>query len=189
MDARLQFSSDKVANGGGMNFHYLVHKTTAGDYRLKLRISSAGVVQVSIAKVVGATETILVNRTLTGYTHAAGAKLQLRLQAVTAGGSTTLNAKAWADGTPEPADWFVTTTDAQAELQAAGQVGILAYLSGSATNAPVTVASTTSRCADRTARSQSSAKTPAPGSAGGGCLASVGCTVSLLGAREKHPQQ
>jgi PKD repeat protein len=139
VDARLLFSSDKVADGGGLHVNYLVHKTAAGDYRMKLRISSSGAVQVSIAKIVGTTETIIVNRTLTGYTHTAGSKLQLRLQAVTTGGSTKLDAKAWAAGTPEPADWFVSTTDAQAELQGGGQVGILAYLSGSATNAPVTV--------------------------------------------------
>ncbi|WP_374311544.1 PKD domain-containing protein [Microbacterium sp.] len=139
VDARLTFSSDKVANGGGLHFNYLVHKTAAGDYRLKLRIASTGVVQVSIAKVVGTTETIVSNRTLTGYTHAAGAKLQLRLQSVTTGGSTTLTAKAWADGTAEPAAWFVSATDAQAELQGPGQVGVVAYASGSATNAPVVV--------------------------------------------------
>jgi hypothetical protein len=80
-----------------------------------------------------------VSKNLTGYTHTAGGKLQLRLQAITANGTTTLNGKVWPDGAAEPVEWFVTTTDAQAELQAAGQVGILTYLSGSATNAPVTV--------------------------------------------------
>ncbi|MFE7845374.1 PKD domain-containing protein [Microbacterium sp. NPDC057407] len=139
VDARLVFSTDKVANGGGVHFNYLVHKTAAGDYRMKLRVSSAGVVQVSISKVVGSTETIITNRTLTGYTHAAGSKLRLRLQATTAGGATTLTAKAWADGATEPVDWFVTATDAQAELQGPGQIGVLAYLSGSATNAPLVV--------------------------------------------------
>ncbi|MGL4258031.1 MAG: PKD domain-containing protein, partial [Microbacterium sp.] len=139
VDARLMFSSDVVANGGGLHMNYLVHKSTAGDYRLKLRISSAGVVTVSLAKLVGTTETLIVNRTLTGYTHVAGGKLQLRLQTVTSGGTTALKGKVWADGTAEPADWFVSTTDAQAELQGAGQVGILTYLSGSATNVPVTV--------------------------------------------------
>ncbi len=139
VDARLLFSSDVLANGGGLHMNYLVHKSTAGDYRLKLRISSAGVVTVSLAKVVGTTETLIVNRTLSGYTHAAGGKLQLRIQAVTTGGSTALKGKVWVDGTTEPTDWFVTTTDAQAELQGAGQVGILTYLSGSATNVPVTV--------------------------------------------------
>ncbi|WP_374311546.1 PKD domain-containing protein [Microbacterium sp.] len=139
VDARLVFSSDVVANGGGLHMNYLVHKSTAGDYRLKLRISSAGAVTVSLAKVVGTTETLIVNRTLSGYTHTAGAKLQLRIQAVTSGGTTALKGKVWADGTVEPTDWFVSTTDAQAELQGAGQVGILTYLSGSATNVPVTV--------------------------------------------------
>jgi PKD repeat protein len=139
VDARLVFSSDVVANGGGLHFNYLVHKTTAGDYRLKLRISATGVVTVSIAKVVGTAETLIVNRTLTGYTHTAGGKLQLRIQAVAAGNATELKGKVWADGTPEPSDWFVSTTDAQPELQGAGQIGVLAYLSGSATNAPVTV--------------------------------------------------
>ena len=43
------------------------------------------------------------------------------------------------DGAPEPAGWFLSTTDGQAELQAAGQVGVLTYLSGSTTNTPVTV--------------------------------------------------
>lgn len=140
VDARLLFSSDVVANGGGLHMNYLVHKTTAGDYRLKLRIASTGVVTVSLAKVVGTTETLIVNRTLTGYTHTPGGKLQLRLQSVTSGGSTALKGKVWADGTTEPTDWFVSTTDGQAELQGAGQVGILTYLSGSATNVPVTVA-------------------------------------------------
>lgn len=139
VDSRLAVSSDKIAGGGGLHVNYLVHKTAAGDYRMKLRISSAGVVQVSVSKVVGTTETILANRVLTGYTSTAGAKLQLRLQAVTTDGSTVLSAKAWADGSAEPADWLVSATDAQAELQTAGQVGVLAYLSGSATNAPVTV--------------------------------------------------
>lgn len=139
VDARVALSSDVVANGGGLHLNYLVRKTTAGDYRLKLRISSAGAVTVSLAKVVGTAETLIVNRTLSGYTHTAGAKLQLRLQAVTEGAGTALRGKVWADGTAEPTDWFVSVTDAQAELQGTGQIGILSYLSGSATNVPVTV--------------------------------------------------
>ena len=94
---------------------------------------------VSIAKLVGTTETLVANKVLTGYTHTAGGKLQLRFQSTTAGGSTTLNANVWADGAAEPGGWFLTATDAQAELQAAGQIGVLSYLSGSATNGPVGV--------------------------------------------------
>ncbi|GAB2849891.1 PKD domain-containing protein [Microbacterium insulae] len=139
VDARALFSTDVVANGGGVHFNYQVHKTAAGEYRLKLRISSAGAVTVSIAKVVGTTETLLVNRSLGGYTHTAGGKLRLHLVTATAGGTTTLTANVWPDGSAEPGGWFVSATDAQAELQAAGQIGVLAYLSGSTTNAPVIV--------------------------------------------------
>jgi PKD repeat protein len=139
VDARLLFSTDKVADGGGLHFNYEVHKTTAGAYRLKLRISSGGVVTVSLAKLVGTAETLISSKTLTGYTHTANGKLRLHLQSVTAGGSTTLNANVWPDGSAEPGGWFLTTSDAQAELQGAGQLGVLSYMSGSATNSPVVV--------------------------------------------------
>ncbi|MBN9155506.1 MAG: PKD domain-containing protein [Microbacterium sp.] len=139
VDARLAFSADKVADGGGLQFNYLVHKTAAGDYRLKLRFASTGAVTVSIAKMVGTTETQLSSRAIGSYTFTAGAKLQLRLQTVTVNGTTTLQAKVWDATTTEPSAWFVTATDTQAELQTAGQVGVLAYLSGSTTVAPVTV--------------------------------------------------
>ncbi|RZI96088.1 MAG: PKD domain-containing protein [Microbacterium sp.] len=139
VDARALVGSASVANGGGVHINYQVHKSTAGDYRLKLRISSTGVVTVSLAKLVGTTETLLTNRSLGGYTHTAGGKLQLRLVTTTTGGVTTLTAKVWPAGTAEPSAWFVTATDSQAELQSAGQVGVLSYLSGSTTNVPVVV--------------------------------------------------
>ncbi len=56
---------------------------------------------------------------------------------VTAG--TTVRLKVWPAGQPEPAAWQTTATDTTAALQAPGAVGIGAYLSSSATNAPVTV--------------------------------------------------
>ena len=43
-------------------------------------------------------------------------------------------------GTPIPLDfgpWTLTTTDATANLQAAGVTGLVTYLSGSATNTPI----------------------------------------------------
>jgi hypothetical protein len=43
----------------------------------------------------------------------------------------------WRTGTAEPTTWTVTTTNSQAELQAAGGIGVKSYLSSSATNAPI----------------------------------------------------
>jgi hypothetical protein len=45
----------------------------------------------------------------------------------------------WLDGTAEPGTWLLQATDTTAALQAAGSVGVWAYLSASSTNAPVTL--------------------------------------------------
>jgi PKD repeat protein len=138
--SRFTVSADKVADGGGMHLNYLVHRSTAGDYRLKLRFSSAGVVNVGVAKTVGTTESLVANKTLTGYTFKAGTKLEVRFETATTGGSTRLRAKLWPHGGSEPSDWWVTATDAQAALQGAGQVGFSGYGTGTMTNGPVTLA-------------------------------------------------
>jgi hypothetical protein len=52
---------------------------------------------------------------------------------------TTIRSKVWAAAGPEPATWQLTGTDSTAALQAAGSVGLAAYLSSSSTSAPVIV--------------------------------------------------
>jgi hypothetical protein len=64
--------------------------------------------------------------------------INLRLQAV-GSGTTTLQGKIWLNGASEPAAWTVTSTDTTAALQNPGAVGFYSYLSGSATNAPITL--------------------------------------------------
>ena len=59
-DARVSVSIDKVANGGGAHVNVAPRKTAAGEYRAKLRFSATGVVNVSVARLVGTTETLLV---------------------------------------------------------------------------------------------------------------------------------
>jgi len=49
-------------------------------------------------------------------------------------GATQLAATVWAAGTTEPTTPTVAGTDTTAPLQAAGSVGLTAYLSGSATS-------------------------------------------------------
>jgi hypothetical protein len=85
------------------------------------------------------TETAIgTEQTVSGLTYAAGTVLRMRVQVVGTS-PTVLQAKVWADGTTEPAAWQVTGTDSTAGLQAAGSVGVRTYLSGSATNAPITL--------------------------------------------------
>jgi len=139
VDARLTFSTDTVADGAGFHLNYVAHKSSAGEYRAKLRISSAGVIAVGVAKLVGTTETLIANRNLTGYTHTAGAKVNVRFQTVADGGSTTLRVKVWPEGVEEPTTWWATASDSEASLQAAGQIGVTAYAAGTVTNGPVNV--------------------------------------------------
>ena len=53
-------------------------------------------------------------------------------------GEARVRAKTWVGSDPEPQDWTISAEDDTAELQDRGAVGFSTYLSGVATNAPVT---------------------------------------------------
>jgi hypothetical protein len=74
---------------------------------------------------------------ITGLTALAGDKLKVRVQ-VFGTSPTTVRAKVWAAAGTEPANWMLTATDSTAALQAAGTVGLRTYISGTATDIPVT---------------------------------------------------
>jgi large repetitive protein len=133
------FSLDKVANGGGAYVSLVGRRLSAtADYRVKVVIGSGGAVTASLVAISGTTQTTLQSATVPGVTYAAGDVLHVKLQ-VTGAAPTTLAAKVWKGGVTEPASWLLSKTDATSGLQAPGAVGIAPYLSGSATNAPVTV--------------------------------------------------
>ena len=76
---------------------------------------------------------------MTGVTLNPGDLVRVRL-VITGTTTTTLQAKVWKVGTTEPVSWLLTTTDATpAVLQAAGDLGMLLYVSGSWTGAPPTM--------------------------------------------------
>jgi len=83
-------------------------------------------------------ETTLASQTVAGVVVPGGQVVNLRLQ-LQGTGTTTLRTKIWTGAQTEPANWRLTATDTTAALQNPGSVGIYNYLSGSATNAPVTV--------------------------------------------------
>jgi PKD repeat protein len=129
---------DALPTGGGVYLSDVVHRTSTGDYRGKVRVMSTGAVQVQFSKVVGATETALTTAsTVSGLTYQAGLPLAVRTQA-SGSSPTTLRIKVWTAGTAEPSDWQQTVTDSTDGLQVAGNVGFVAYTSSSAT-APVVV--------------------------------------------------
>jgi hypothetical protein len=139
-DVSVTVSSDKVGTGNGVYFWVAGRRiSAAGEYRARIRLRPSGVVSLQLSRTDSAnTETAIgTEQTVAGLTYAAGTVLHLRLQ-VSGTSPTALQAKVWADGTTEPG-WQVTGTDSTAGLQAAGSVGLRTYLSGSTTNAPITL--------------------------------------------------
>jgi len=59
---------------------------------------------------------------------------------VTGSGPVSLAASVWKASGTEPSAWQLTTTDSSGSaVIGPGAVGLIAYLSGSATNAPATI--------------------------------------------------
>jgi hypothetical protein len=104
-------------------------------YQARLRYLVGGTVRIELMN--GGT-TLIGFADLPGLTVAAGQSLTIRAQFVGTN-PTTIRARVWPTGTAEPSTWPATITDSTAALQVAGSVGVETYLSGSATNAPVTV--------------------------------------------------
>ncbi|HYJ75917.1 MAG TPA: PKD domain-containing protein [Kineosporiaceae bacterium] len=133
------FSLDKLANGGGAYVSLVGRRVSAtADYRVKVVVGSTGAVTASLVAISGSTQTTLQSATVSGVTYAAGDVLRVKIQ-VTGTSPTTIAAKVWKGGPAEPSSWLLSRTDSTSGLQTAGSVGIAPYLSGSATNAPVTV--------------------------------------------------
>ena len=90
-----------------------------------------------LVRTVNGAEVTLANQRIPGLVYQPGQVLRLRLQA-TGTGTTTLRGRLWVDGATEPTTWNLTTTDTTAALQNPGAVGLITYLSSTATNSPVT---------------------------------------------------
>jgi PKD repeat protein len=137
-DVRATFSLSAVPSGGSGAYVYVVGRRVAAnqEYAARVRVLPDGSVGVSAVRFDGSTsETILGPVvTLPGFTYTAGTPMELRFQ-VSGTGTTDLAVTVWPAGTAEPATPTVSRTDSTAALQAAGGVGLAAYLSGSATAA------------------------------------------------------
>jgi hypothetical protein len=140
-DLTAKVALDKVATGSGAYASLMGRRIAgAGDYRAKVRYTSNGAVSLSLQRTNSANaETAIAAETqVSGITMAAGQQLLVRVQ-VTGTSPTTIRARVWKAGTTEPTTWQKTASDSTAGLQVPGGVGLYFYLSGSATNAPITV--------------------------------------------------
>jgi PKD repeat protein len=136
-EVRATLSPDKAGTGGGIYTAVIGRRVGSSDYRGRVRFMSGGGVQLFLTRSDGG-ETNLANLVVPGLSVAPGEVLNVKLQ-VTGTSPTTVQMKVWKVGASEPAGWQLSATDAAAGLQAGGGVGFWVYLSGSATNAPVTI--------------------------------------------------
>ena len=135
----VKVTADKLPAGNSL-FYYIVGRRAALDteYRAKVRIASDGRVFVQPTKAVSnALTTIGPEVQVPGLVAAAGTQLSVRVQFVGAN-PTTVRMRVWRSADAEPSTWHATVTDMQAQLQAAGEFGLRAYLA-SVSNAPIVV--------------------------------------------------
>lgn len=138
-DTTVTLSANKAPTGAGIFTSVIGREVPAGGaYRADLNLRSDGSVSLGTVRVAAdGTETdVSPSIVVPGLTYTPGGKLNLRF-VVSGSGTTTLKAKVWAAGANEPVNWIRSGTDSTAGFQSAGTVGVMAYLSSSATNAPV----------------------------------------------------
>jgi len=138
-DMVMSLASDKLNTGGGLTVSAVGRSIGgAGDYRSVVRFRSDGrmAVRLSRAPASGAEVTIAPDIIVPGVTYTAADKILVRVQ-VTGTAPTTIRTKVWRAGTTEPTAWILSVTDSTANLQAAGNPGLVTYLSTTATNAPI----------------------------------------------------
>lgn len=131
-------SADKVATGNGTYVSLIGRKSGNNYYTLKVRYMADGTFHLASARTVNGAETTLREVVVSNLSYAAGDKFRVKLT-VSGASTATITGRIWRVGGSEPASAQITQTDATPALQVAGGIGISAYVSSTATNAPVVV--------------------------------------------------
>lgn len=140
-DLTFTLGADRTPGGSGLYLTVAPRRTAdAGQYRAPIRLLATGRVGVKLARTSATgSETSLTPEVVpVGLTLAPGDRLAVRVQ-VAGASPTTLRAKVWKAGQPEPTAWTVSATDATAGLQATGTLRLSTYLSSGDAGAPMTV--------------------------------------------------
>ncbi|MGD6750996.1 hypothetical protein [Streptomyces sp. BH105] len=119
-----------MPTGDGVYLYYLARTDpgVASYYFARLWVRTNGVVEISLRKRTP-TETLLATASTT-LTHTAGSSYWVRFRVE----GSTLSARFWKTGAPEPSLWHVTATDTDAGVPASGGVGLRSYISSTNTN-------------------------------------------------------
>jgi mannan endo-1,4-beta-mannosidase len=135
--AKFSFSTNKLAEGGAQNVYLVARRNGGNDYLVRVRILTDNTVYLQAFTEVNGTVTPLGSKVqVPNLTHLAQAFIRVHAQ-VLGTNPTTINVRAWPDGSPQPSNWQYTVSDSTGGLQTAGAVGLRSYLNSSATNSPV----------------------------------------------------
>ncbi|MDQ1597113.1 MAG: hypothetical protein QOI70_537, partial [Microbacteriaceae bacterium] len=135
VELQVQVASDKPVSAGQIVAGLVSRQVGTDFYQGRIRLLPSGVVALQLVHGSG---TILADVTVAGLTYSPADQLMLKVR-VTGASPTTIQARIWRAGAPEPTTWQATATDSTAALQAPGTVGLESYVSTSATNTPVTL--------------------------------------------------
>ncbi len=130
---QMRVSFDEAPAGAAAHIT-LIGRQVGGDYYGgRLRIETDGTIRLYVLL----NETALANSyVLPNTKYTAGDVLHLKVQ-VSGTAPTTVKAKVWRDGTTEPDNWNLSSTDATAALQTSGSIGIRAVV-GASSSVPAT---------------------------------------------------
>jgi hypothetical protein len=159
VDVKLQ----SAPTGGGTYVSLVSRRVNSDHYRVTLRFSPSGSVQASLVrKADGAESTLATVDAVSAVSSAPGNSITVRF--LTSGTSPTqLRAKVWRAGMAEPTNWTLSAADDHARLRQSGSVGLMTYLSSTATNAPVALSFDNFVAKDpNSSPAAGSAATPAP---------------------------
>lgn len=132
VDLRADFATSVLATGGPQYTGLVARYVDVNNlYFARLAFSTTQTVQIVLQRRLSSGQTDLVTATATELTHAPGTFYSLRFRIT----GSTLYAKVWAQGWPEPGAWDVTVTDTA--LTDPGSVGVRSVLDATNTNGTV----------------------------------------------------
>ncbi len=136
-DITVTMRQDVLANGGGAYLNVAARGNASTAYRAKVWTRPDGSVRVNAVRLLSGSQTTLAAADAAGVTVRPGSVVRVRVQ-VSGASPTTFRIKVWADGQAEPTGWTTSVTDSTSALQGPAGTGLMLYVSGSATNAPIT---------------------------------------------------
>lgn len=141
VDLSFMVATDRTTVVGSQYAYGVARRVASGtEYRLKIRFSPSGAAYIQATRVVSGVETSLgAEVRVPAADHSPGRFVRVRGQ-VSGRSPVSLRMRAWRAGTAEPTTWAYQVQDTTPALETAGAVGLMAYISATTTNAPISFA-------------------------------------------------